>query len=120
MKLTKYDKNKIESQCQPLIEKLKAQYVSKKPDKRYNFLVDIYLKWYRDYLYFCEKNKSERPDRIADEFEDKFIRLKITGKDKIDLSYMRHTGQWFLVAYDLTLKDCLDMIQDNPNFHPIG
>lgn len=120
MKLTEYDKYRIESQCQPLIEELKAQYISKNPDKRYNYLVDIYLKWYRNYLYFCEKYKSESPDRIAGEFEDKFVRLKITRKDKFDFSYMRHTGQWFLVTYDLTLNECLEMIQDNPNFQPVG
>ena len=104
MKPTDYEKNRIESQCQPLIEKLKSQYVSKNPEKKYNYLVDIYIKWYRDYLYFCEKYKSESSNRIADEFEDKFVRLKIIKKDKFEISYMRHTGKWFLIACDLTLN----------------
>ncbi|GBE27985.1 hypothetical protein BMS3Bbin03_01920 [bacterium BMS3Bbin03] len=120
MKLTDYEKDKIESQCQPLIEKLQSHYVSKNPDKKYNYLVNIYLKWYRNNLYFCGKYKSESPDRIADEFEDKFVRLKSTGKDKFDFSYMRHTGQWSLVASDLTLNECLEMIENTPTFHPIG
>ena len=120
MKLTDYEKTRIESQCQPLIEKLKSQYVSKNPDKKYNYLVDIYIKWYRDYLYFCEKYKSESPDRIVDEFEDKFVKLKITKKDKFDISYMRHTGKWNLIACDLSLTECLEMIEDTPTFHPVG
>jgi len=119
MKLTDYEKNRIESQCQPLIEKLKAQYVSKSPDKKYNYLVDIYIKRHGDNLYFCEKYKSESPNRIAGEFEDKFVRLKIIKKDKFEISYMRHTGKWFLVACDLTLNECLEMIEDTPTFHPI-
>ena len=119
MILTDYEKSRIESQCQPVIEKLKSQYVSKNPNKEYNYLVDIYIKWYRDYLYFCEKNKSENPNRIADEFEDKFVRLKIIKKDKFDISYMRHTGKWFLIACDLTLNECLDMIENTPTLHPV-
>ena len=120
MKLSEIDKSIIESQCQPLIEKLKAQYISKNPNKRLSYLADVYLKWYREYLYFCEKLKSESPNRIADEFEDKFVRLRCAGKDKFDLSYMKHTGQWALVEYDLTLKECLEMIEGIPNFHPAG
>ena len=34
MKLTDYEKNRVENQCQPLIEKLKSQYVLKNPDKQ--------------------------------------------------------------------------------------
>ena len=120
MTLTAQEKNRIESQCQTLIKKLKLHYVSKNPSKEFNYLVDVYLKWYRNYLYFCEKFKSESPNRIADEFEEKFLRLKVINKDKFDFSYMRHTGNWVLIAYDLTLNECLEMIEDTPTFHPIG
>lgn len=120
MKLTSYEKSSIESRCQPLIKKLKSQYVLENPKKEFNYLVDIYLKWYRNYLYFCEKYKSESTNRIADEFEEKFVRLKCTKRDKYEFSYMRHTGQWFLVTYDLSLDECLEMIEDTPTFHPIG
>ncbi len=86
MTLSEYYKNKIITQCQPLIEKLKVQYISKNPDKRRNYLVDIYLKWLRNCLYFCEKYKSEHPNRVADEVEYKFVRLKVTQKDRFDFS----------------------------------
>jgi hypothetical protein len=119
MKLTGYQKNRIESQCQPLIEKLKSQYVLKNPDKRYNYMVDIYIKWYRNYLYFCGKYKSENPDRLVDEFEGNFARLKIIKPDSFEISYMRHTEKWFIIARDLTLNKCLEMIEDTPTFHPV-
>ena len=120
MKLSDYEKIKIESQCQPLIEKLKSRYISKNPDKESNFLIDIYIKWYRNYLYFCGKYKSESPIRIVDEFEDKFVRLKIIKRDKFDISYMRHTGKWNLIVCNLTLTECLETIEDTPTFHPVG
>ncbi len=120
MKLTDHDKARIESQCQPLIEKLKSEYVPENPAKEYNYLVDIYTKWHRDCLYFCEKYKSESPDRIADEFEEKFVRLKIINTDKFEISYMRHTGKWFSIVSGLTLNECLEMIEDTPTLHPDG
>jgi len=120
VKPTEEERNKITNLCRPIIEQFKKQYIQEKPDKRFNYLVDVYTKWNRNYFYFCEKFKSEYPERIADEFEIKFVRLEYTGKDSFNFSYFRHTWQWFLVANDLTLKDCIEMMQDNPNFHPAG
>ncbi len=120
MKLPNHEKTSIERQCQPLIEKLKLQYIQENPDRKYSFLVDIYTKWYRDYVYFCGKYKSESPNRIADEFEEKFVRLKIINKNKFDISYMRHTGKWVPIVSGLTLSECLEMIENIPTLHPIG
>jgi hypothetical protein len=120
MKLTAFEKSRIEGQCQPLIEKLKSLYVSENPDKRYNYLIDVYTRWYGDYLIFCGRYRSENLNSVVDEFEDKFVRLKITKRDNFDISYMRHTGKWVLVAADLTLNECLEMIEGVPTFHPVG
>jgi hypothetical protein len=120
MKITSFEKKAIESQCQPLINSLKSKYVPQNPNKEFNYLIDIYLKWHGSSLYFCEKYKSESPNRISNEFEEKFLRLKTIKKDKYEFSYMRHTGQWSLVAQDLTLDECLEMIEDTPTFHPFG
>jgi hypothetical protein len=120
LKLTDSEKNDIMTQCQPLVHLFKNQYVIENPDTRFDYLVDVYAKWYHNYLYFCEKFKSEHANRIKDEYEVKFIRLELTGKDRYNFSYYRHTGQWFLVTIDLTLKDCMEMMQANPNFQPIG
>jgi len=113
-------KEEISRKCQPLIEDFKTTFIIPDPNKEFNYLVDIYTKWYRNYLYFCEKFKSEYPNRIQDEFEVKFVRLDFKGNNSFDFSYMRHTGKWHLVAIDLTLEDCLDMMLKNPNFQPIG
>jgi hypothetical protein len=119
VKPTDSEKNEILTHCQPLVELFAKQYVRENPDKRFNYLVDVYTKWHKNYLYFCEKFKSEHPNRIADEFEFKFVRLENTGKDRYNFSYLRHTGKWFLVTTDLTLKECIEMMQANPNFQPV-
>jgi hypothetical protein len=119
-KLSESDKKAIQDYFQPLIEDFKKQYIPENPNKEFNYLVDIYSKWYQNYFYLCEKYKSEHPNRIKDELEEKFVRLTYKGKNQFDFSYFRHTGQWFLVAEGLTMEDCKDMILSNPNFQPIS
>ncbi|NQV01519.1 MAG: hypothetical protein HQ542_02655 [Bacteroidia bacterium] len=118
--ISEFEKQKITDGCQPLVEQFKIQYIRSNPDKQFNYLIDIYTRWRGNYLYFCEKYKSEGENRIADEFEVKFVRLEYIGRDKFKLSYFRHTEQWFQVATDLTLQDCLDMMREIPTFQPIG
>lgn len=86
MKPTSHKKDSIARECQPLIGRLKAMYISKNPNKKINYLIDIYTKWFRSYLYFCGTYKSESPNSIANEFEDKFARLEITKYDKYNRS----------------------------------
>lgn len=120
IKLSESEKYNIQDYFHPLIESFKKQYVLENPNKEFNYLVDIYSKWYQNYFYLCEKFKSEHPNRLMDEFEVKFVRLKYTGKNQFDFSYFRHTGQWHLVAENLTLDECKEMILSNPNFQPIS
>lgn len=116
----KLNKPEIENFFQPLIDSFKRMYVSKNPDKRSNYTVDVYTKWRGNYLYFCEKCKTEQTDVIKQEFEANFIRLECLNSDCFNLSYFRHTGKWFTVAENLTLTKVLEMIEGNRNFHPIG
>lgn len=113
------EKIEIQNYFQPMVDDFKRQCIKKNPNKEFNYLIDLYSKWYQNYFYLCEKFKSEHPNRLADEFEEKFVRLKFTGKNQFEFSYFRHTGQWFLVADGLTMKDCRDMILSNPNFRPV-
>lgn len=119
-KLSDFKKTEIENRCQPIIERFKKQFIKEDTDKRFNYITGIYTKWRGNYLYFCEKFKSEQPGIIKQEFEENFVRLEYLGSDSFKLSYFRHTGQWFPVANNLSLNDCLEMIEDVPAFHPVG
>lgn len=116
--ISELKKQEILEICQPLVEQFKKQYIRPNPNKRFNYLIDIYTRWRGSYLYFCEKYKSERENRINDEFEVKFVRLEYVGHDRYKFSYFRHTEQWLLVATDMTLQDCLELMQDIPVFQP--
>ena len=120
VKPSELDKEHISNYFLPLTETFKNQYLPKKPNKEFNYLIDIYSKWHQNYFYLCEKYRSEHPNRIKDEFEMKFVRLKYTGKDQFEFSYFRHTGQWHVVSAGLTMGDCKEMILTNPVFQPTG
>jgi hypothetical protein len=59
-KLSVWKKTAIENRCRPLVERFKRQYVNKDPDKRFNYLTDVFIKWRGNNLYFCEKLKLEQ------------------------------------------------------------
>ena len=119
-KPTEKDKKELENFFAPLIEQFKRQYIKPEPDKYYVYTSEIYCKWYQHFFYLCEKNITDSPNNLAKEYEYKFVRLKFNGNNKFDFSYFRHTGQWHLVADDLTKEECLEMITGNPVFHPLG
>jgi len=45
VKPTEEEKNKIINLCRPIVEQFKKQYIQEKPDKRFNYLVDVYTKY---------------------------------------------------------------------------
>ena len=87
-------------------------------DMMLNYVVDIYTKWYRHYFYFCAKYANPRPEAISPHFETKFARLEYAAEDRYHLSYMRHTDKWWEVYRDLSLAECLKVIEDDPLFMP--
>ncbi len=50
-------KSQVKAEADELIEKiLKPKFIKPPPeDNNFNYLVDIYSKWYRCYFYFCSK-----------------------------------------------------------------
>ena len=110
----------VEARARELIETvLKPAHLKPPPeDSNRNYLVDIYAKWYRNYFYFCSRYCCPGPGAISPDFEAKFARLEYVDRDRYHLSYMRYTGQWWEIFWDLSLAECLDAIRDEPHFLP--
>lgn len=87
-------------------------------DEQFNYIVDIYTKWYRNYFYFCAKYRCPGQNAIAPFFEAKFARLGYIGNGCFNLSYMRHTGKWYEIYPELSLEECLAAIRNEPHFLP--
>ena len=47
--------------------------------------------------------RSDQPDSFTCEFEAPFARLEYVSRDRFDLSYDRHTGEWYFQASSVTL-----------------
>jgi len=113
-------KAEVQRKAEQLIEEtLKPRHLKPPPaDNQFNYIADIYSKWYRHYFYFCAKYCSPGPYAIAPYFEAKFARLAYIGGNNFNLSYMRHTGEWIEVYPDLALDQCLSTIRDDALFQP--
>jgi hypothetical protein len=110
----------VEAKARELIEiGLKPKHIKPPPeDMRFNYVVEIYAKWYRNYFYFCSKYRCPGPNAISPFFDARFARLEYLGHDRYNLSYMRHTEQWWEVYQELSLEQCLAAIRDEPHFLP--
>ncbi|MFQ6115856.1 MAG: hypothetical protein ACE5NG_17490 [bacterium] len=111
---------KVTAEANELIETvLKTTHVeSPAGDERFNYIVDIYSKWYRNYFYFCSKYACPGPNAISPHFEAGFARLEYVGNERFNLAYMRHTEKWWEIYTELSLGECMDAIRDEPLFLP--
>jgi hypothetical protein len=102
-----------------LVESLKQLHIKPATTTHdYNYIAEIYCKWYRNSFYFCATYNCPSSNAIAPSFETKFARMEYVSFDSFNLSYMRHTGQWFEVFQNLTSDECLKLIQNDPIFTP--
>lgn len=98
---------------------LKPKHIEPPPtDNDFNYLVDIYSKWYRNYFYFCAKYNCPNPNAISSSFETKFARMEYVSNEKFNLSYMRHTGQWWEIYQELPMLESIKIIAEEPHFIP--
>ena len=119
-KVPETEKQIITQQFNQLIEiEFKPKYIKENPpDNNFNYLVDIFSKWYRNYIYICGIYNCPDENAISPTFETKFTRLEYAQKDNFNLSYFRHTGKWWEVYQQLTLAEALKEIKNNLIFHP--
>ena len=111
----------VEEKANKLIANtLKPEHVQPPPpdDVAFNYIVDIYAKWYRHYFYFCAKYACPHPDAVSPSFEAKFARMEYVGGERFHLSFMRYTGQWVQLYVTQMLDECLAAIRDEPFFQP--
>lgn len=113
-------KTEVSRAAEKLIsDQLKPRHVKPAPeDPEFNYLVDIFTKWYRNYFYFCSKYACPGPHAISPFFDEMFARMEFAGDNRFHLSYKRHTGQWLEIHQNLSLDECLKKIDEDPDFWP--
>ena len=113
-------KREVEERANALVEAvLKPRFVPPPPeDPQFNYIENLYTRWYGSYCYFCAQYRSAGPYALGGHFETKFARMESIGGGLFNLAYMRHTDQWFELFTGLTLDACLASIRDAEWFHP--
>ncbi len=103
-------KSDVQKKGDEIVENIfKPEYVKPLPKTHeLNHLIDIYTKWYRNYFYFCSTYACSL-DALSSSFESKCARLEYLGENTFELSYMRHTGQWWSLLTG-TREECLEHV----------
>ena len=118
-KPSEVEKLSIASACEKFIEEvLQPQFLPKIRPTTFNYPIAIYGKWFGNKYRFITRFRSGSPESIDTEFEAPFTRLEYVGRDRFNLSYLRHTGQWFCLFRSVSLAEALDTIEGMGHFHP--
>jgi hypothetical protein len=88
------------------------------PGYQFNYIVELYGKWFRSYFYFCAKYACPGPAALSPFFEARFTRLEYVGDRQFNLAFMRHTGQWVETERGLTIDQCLRSIREDSFYQP--
>ena len=119
-KLSDGEKKSIQQAFDAVIEQdLKPKCIKPPPtEHNFNYLVNLYSKWYRNYFYICGTYHCPSPQALAPSFEAKFSRFEYMGPNSFNVAYMRHTGQFWEFMAGLTLEQCLEELKTNPILQP--
>ena len=109
---------KVNTLIENKLKPWKLDFDSFSKERGWNYAVDMYTKWWRNYLYLCSKYRSPGPNAISEYFEIRFTRLEYIGGRQFNLAYMRHTGQWWEVYHDISLEESLKKIANEQTFWP--
>ena len=67
---------------------------------------------------FIQRYRSGFPENLGEEFSDApFARLDWIGRDRFDIQWHRHTGEWFRLHRGLTLVKAIETLSD-PDVYP--
>jgi hypothetical protein len=113
-------KAEVQARADELVESvLKPRHIRPpRKNAKFNYLADIFTKWYRCYFYFCGTYTCPGPNALSPSFETRFARLEYVGSTRFSLAFRRYTGEWVEVYPSISLAKCLAAIRDESFFEP--
>lgn len=116
------EKHAISQACEAFIEDvLKPRFLPEiRPTETFNYPIDIFGKWHGGNYRFIQRFRSDLEDAVEPEFDSPFARLGYVSPDRFDLSYFRHTGQWWTVYRGVSLAEALSLVETEGIFHPVS
>ena len=116
------EKRAITQACEAFItDVLKPRFLPEIHPTQFNYPVDIFGKWHGGKYRFIQRFRSDcRENAIEPEFDAPFTRLEYVSRDRFDLSYFRHTGQWWTLDCRVTLAEAHSLIETEVIYQPIN
>jgi len=107
-------KTEVSAKAAALVDSvLKPQHIRPpRKNAQFNYVADIWTKWYGDSFYFCARYNCPGPYALSPFFDTKFAKMEYIGRDRFNLSYMRYTGRWQQIFANQTADACLKRIQE--------
>lgn len=113
------EKVAIIAACEKFIaEVLRPRFLPEIRPTAFNYPVAIDGKWLGNKYRFITRYRSDDPRSYAPEFAAPFARLEYVSRDCFDLSWHRHTGEWFCLFQRQSLAEALHLIESEPHFEP--
>lgn len=117
------EKAAIAAVCERFInETLKPRFLPEIRPTEFNYPIDIFGKWRGGKYGFITRFRSGYADNAGEEFDAAFTRLdhldEHVGDTRFDISWHRHTGQWFRQYAAVTLDEALRLIEQDGRLHP--
>jgi hypothetical protein len=113
------EKSAVTAACQRLInEVFKPRYLPSIRPTKFNYPVDIHGKWHGVRYRFLQRYRSGFPENAGEEFDAPFARMDWVSRDRFDLNWHRHTGEWFCLHRALTLARAIETITKDEILHP--
>jgi len=113
------EKSVIVAACEKFIaEVLEPRSLPVIRPTEFNYPIALYGKWHGNKYRFITRFRSDDPRSYQAEFEAPFARLEYVDRDCFDLSYHRHTGEWFCLFERVSLAEALHLIESDGHFAP--
>ncbi len=106
------------NQTELAISQLILRYFESHNHRSKDSLTTITSHWRRSYFYIIGIYHTTARNVINADYKENLARLEYVSPDQFNLAYFRHTGQWFEITCDQSLKSCLSTIAENSFFHP--
>ena len=114
------EKANITAACERLIDEfLKPRFLPAIRPTEFNYPIDIRGKWHGAKYRFIQRYRSGFQDNRGEEFDAPFARLDWIGRDRFDIQWRRHTGEWIRLHRGLALVKAIETLRSDGLLHPL-
>lgn len=113
------EKGAVTIACERLInEVFKPRYLTSIRPTQFNYPINILGKWHGAKYRFLQRYRSGFPENAGEEFDAPFARLDWVARNRFDIYWHRHTGEWFRLHRGLDLAQAIETITRDELLHP--